>query len=325
LRLLDLVAQSTSAAPTLPAGWGFPGAHHFADAVRTCPLRLVLADDLIQYTTRLAYTDGERLCGCLDLIHVPSQQLWLEWQEATRQSTLREIPAYAGASCSNVRRTGVLIAADPAGRAGTMRTFWSTQKEQVYSAALLTDFDLDRVIRPALDVGAVFNGAPFGVLVPVEAVLDELLSHVRFRLDPAWADYYRAANLTESQQLLVLREVLGTMGFDMPMILALFLLFASKDGLHRRAADLERLNRARRCSGKRALLEHIEVRAPIAAGYQGPGSRATDANRRRGPRLHHVRGHIARRGDKMFWRVPHLRGSARLGVVQSRTVQLSAH
>jgi len=147
LRLLDLVAQSTSAAPMLPPGWGFPGAHHFADAVRTCPLRLVLADDLTQYATRLAYAEGERLSDCLDLIHVPSQQLWLEWLEATRQSTLREIPAYAGTPCSSVRRTGVLIAADPAGRAGTMRTFWSTQNEQVYSAALRTDFDLDRAVR----------------------------------------------------------------------------------------------------------------------------------------------------------------------------------
>jgi hypothetical protein len=323
LRLLDLVAQSTSAAPKLPAGWAFPGAHHFADAVRTCPLRLVLADDLIQCTTQLAYAEGERLSGCLDLIHVPSQQLWLEWLEATRQSTLREIPACASSSCSGVRRTGVLIAADPAGRAGTLRTFWSTQNEQVYSAALLTNFDLDRIVRPALDIEAVFSGAAFGVVMPVEAALDELLSHVSFRLDPAWADYYRAANLTEGQQMLVLREVLGTMAFDMPMILALFLLFAAKDGLQRRAADLERLNRARCRSGKHALLEHIEVRAPIAVDYQCPASVAASANRRRGPRLHHVRGHIARRGDRVFWRLPHLRGSAHLGVVRSRTVQLS--
>jgi hypothetical protein len=323
LRLLDLVAQSTLAAPTLPGGWAFPGAHHFADAVRSCPLRLVLADDLIQCTTALAYAEGERLSSCLDLIHVPSQQLWLEWLETTRQSTLREIPACARTSCTSVQRTGVLIAADLAGRAGSMRTFWSTQDEQVYSAALLTEFDLDRVVRPALDIAAVFSGAAFGVVMPAEAAVDELLSHVCFRLDPAWAHYYRAADLTPSQQLLVLREVLGSMGFDMPMILALFLLFAAKDGLQRRAADLERLNRARRCSGKPALLEHIEVRAPIAVDYQCPASLAADAHRRRGPRLHHVRGHIARRGDKVFWRLPHLRGSARLGVVRSRTVQLS--
>jgi len=319
------VAQSTSAAPTLPQGWAFPGAHHFADAVRTCPLRLVLADDLTQCTTQLAYAEGERLSGCLDLIHVPSQQLWLEWLEATRQSTLHEMPACTRASGSGVRRTGVLITADAAGRSGTMRTFWSTQTEQVYSAALLTDFDLDRIVRPTLDIEAVFSGAAFGVVMPVEEALDELLSHVRFRLDPAWADYYRAADLTRSQQVLVLHEVLGSMAFDMPMILALFLLFAAKDGLQRRAADLERLNRARLRSGKRALLEHIEVRASLGGGHQCPAAFPAHANRRRGPRLHHVRGHIARRGDKVFWRLPHLRGSARAGEVRSRTVQLSFH
>ena len=325
MRLLDLVAQSTSAAAMLPGGWGFPGAHQFADAVRTCPLRLVLADDLIQYTIQLAYAEGERLSGCLDLVHVPAQQLWLEWLEAPRQSTLSEMPACTSTPCYSVRRTGVLIAADPAGRAGTMRTFWSTLNDEVYSAALLTDFDLDRVMRPALEIDAVFSGAAFGVVIPVQPALDELLSHVCFRLDPAWANYYRAADLTQSQQLGVLHEVLGAMAFDMPMLLAVFLLFAAKDGLQRRAADLERLNRARCRSGRRALLEHIEVRAPIAADYQCPTSLAADANRRRGPRLHHVRGHIARRGDKVFWRVPHLRGSARLGVVRSRTVQLSFH
>jgi hypothetical protein len=284
----------------------------------------VLADDLTQCTTLLAYAEGARLSGCLDLLHVPSQQLWLEWLEATRQSTLRGITQFASSSCSSVRRrSGVLITADRAGRAGTMRTFWSTQDEQVNCAALLTDFDLDRVMRPALDVNAVFSGASVGVVIPEEAALDELLSHVCFRLDPAWANFYRAADLTEDQQMPLLREVLGTTAFDMPMILALFLLFAAKDGLQRRAADLQRLNHARRCSGKRALLEHIEVRAPITLGCESPASVAAGANRRRGPRLHHVRGHIARRGDQVFWRLPHLRGNARFGVVRSRTVQLS--
>jgi hypothetical protein len=267
------------------------------------------------------------------LIHVPSQRLWLEWLEATRQSTLSEIPEGASTYCAGgrgtgycgVRRTGVLIAADPTGRAGTLRTFWSTHSEQVYSAALLTDFDLDGVVRPVLDVNTVFEGGGFGVVMPAEPALDDLLSHVRFRLDPAWANYYRAAHLTEGEQLPVLREVLGTMAFDMPMILALFLLFAAKDGLQRRAADLERLNRARGRSGKRALLEHIEVRAPIDVRYPCATASAADSNRRRGPRLHHVRGHIARRGDKVFWRLPHLRGSARAGIVRSRTVQLSFH
>ena len=142
-------------------------------------MRLVLADDLIQYTIQLAYAEGERLSGCLDLVHVPAQQLWLEWLEAARQSTLSEMPACNSTPCYSVRRTGVLIAADPAGRVGTMRTFWSTQLEQVYSAALLTDFDLDRVVRPALEIDAVFSGAAFGVVIPVAPALDELLTCCR--------------------------------------------------------------------------------------------------------------------------------------------------
>ena len=325
MRLLDLVAQSTAAAPRLPAGWQLPGAHHFAAAVRACPLRLVLEDDLIQITTQLAYAEGERLSGCLDLVRVPAQHMWIEWLEERRQSTLREMPACGVTSSSVVKRAGGLINAHPAGRVGTMRTFWSTYNEQVYSAAVLTDFDLDRAVRPPLDIAAVFSGAAFGVVMPEEAALDELLCHVSFRLDPAWVEYYRAADLTEGQRMLVLREVLGMTAFDMPMILALFLLFAAKDGIRHRAANLERLNRARRISGKPSLLEHIEARAPIAVGDLYQPAPAPGANRRRGPRLHHVRGHIARRGDKVFWRLPHLRGNARLGVVRSRTVQLSFH
>jgi hypothetical protein len=33
-----------------------------------------------------------------------------------------------------------------------------------------------------------------------------------------------------------------------------------------------------------------------------------------------VRGHLVRRGSQLFWRVPHLRGSARQGSVRTRTV-----
>jgi hypothetical protein len=327
VRLLDLVAQSNATASGLPAEWQLPCAHHFAAQVRACPLRLVLEEDLIQVTTQLAYAEGERLSSCLDLVRVPAQHLWVEWLEERRQSTLREIPACSVTSPSTAKRAGALIYAHPNGRTGTMRTFWSTSDEQVHSAAVLTSFDLDRAVRPQLDIAAVFSGAAFGVVVPEEEALDELLCHVSFRLDPAWVNYYRDAGLTDGQRMLVLREVLGTTAFDMPMILALFLLFAAKDGVRHRAANLERLNRIRRISGKPPLLEHIEARAAIAAGdpdQTGPSLMAGTCSRR-GPRLHHVRGHIARRGDKVFWRLPHLRGNARLGMVRSRTVQLSFH
>src|SRR5258708_11567691 len=82
---------------------------------------------------------------------------------------------------------------------------------------------------------------------------------------------------------------------------------------------LERLNRARAKSGKAALLEQIEVFAALLPEFQSNGSNGSGASRR-SPRLHHVRGHLVRRGCKLFWRVPHLRGSARAGSVRTRTV-----
>jgi hypothetical protein len=33
-----------------------------------------------------------------------------------------------------------------------------------------------------------------------------------------------------------------------------------------------------------------------------------------------VRGHLVRRGNQLFWRIPHLRGSARSGIIRARTV-----
>jgi len=36
-----------------------------------------------------------------------------------------------------------------------------------------------------------------------------------------------------------------------------------------------------------------------------------------------VRGHLVRRGSQIFWRMPHLRGSVRLGAVRSHTVTWS--
>jgi hypothetical protein len=96
-------------------------------------------------------------------------------------------------------------------------------------------------------------------------------------------------------------------------------LLATRPGLSRRPLMLERLNRARSRSGKAPLLDHMEVFAPLIPEYR-PSSSITSGIGRRPPRLHHVRGHLVRHGSQLFWRVPHLRGSARAGVVRTRTV-----
>ena len=93
----------------------------------------------------------------------------------------------------------------------------------------------------------------------------------------------------------------------------------TRPGLPRRPLMLERLNKARARSGKAALLEQIEVSAPLLPEYKSGGSSGSETSRR-SRRLHHVRGHLVRRGSKLFWRVPHLRGSARIGSIRTRTV-----
>lgn len=325
MRLLDLVAQGMEPPAQLPKHWPLPRARHFSDAVRACPLRIVMADDLTDCAIQLAYADGDRLGSCLDLLHLPSQTLWVEWIDAAQRAALQRIPDFKeSGNPTSWRRAGVLVNADPGGRRGTIRTFWSTSRDQVLAGALVSQFDLDRDIRPALDVAGVFEGGAIGVAIREEPSLDELLSHISHRFDPAWAAYYRSGNLNYEQQCAVLHHSLGGTAFDLPMLCAMFLLYCARDGVCRRQADLARLNAARERVGKPNLLEHIEVRAALPATMdRGPGAELE--HHRRSPRLHHVRGHIARRGNKVFWKSPCLRGNARQGVIRSRTVELRFH
>ena len=324
MRLLDLIAQSSPSqsgvSPTLP----LPGPHHFAQAVHACPLRLVLADDLIKCSTALAYAEGDRLSGCLDLVHVPSERLWVEWAESPRLEALSDILGVQIKSKVNGGRAGVLISSDASGRCGTIRSFWSTPDDRAFCAALIADFDLNLPIRAWSSVAEVFNGGSAGVSVSEEPAFDALLSHISFRFDPAWLDHYRSANLSNDQQSAILCTALGSTAFIIPTLFASFLLLAAKGGAQQRVMNLDRLNRTRRHSGKTELLEHVEVFTSLQA--QRVGNRTnSDANPRIGRRLHHVRGHLARRGYNVFWRSPHLRGNARLGVVRSRTVKLAFH
>jgi hypothetical protein len=324
MRLLDLIAQSSPPQSDLPPTLGLPGPHHFAEAVHACPLRLVLADDLVRCATALAYAEGDRLSGCLDLLRVPSERLWVEWAEGPRQAALREIPELQIQPTEIAGRAGVLVHSDATGRTGTIRTFWSTADDKTFTAAMIADFDLNVPIRSSQSIAAVFDGESAGVCLPEEPAIDALLSHIRFRFDPAWSDYYRSANLSNDQQSAVLRAALGSMAFDVPMLFAVWLLMAATDGVHQSVVNLDRLNRARRLAGKSELLEHVEVRTSIQAQRHGDLSDG-NTKTRIGRRLHHVRGHLARRGYKIFWRSPHLRGNARLGVVRSRTVELTFH
>src|SRR5262249_32251719 len=147
------------------------------------------------------------------------------------------------------------------------------------------------------------------------------LQCARFRLDSVWLRYYRCVALQPAVRRDVIRCSLTAVAFDVPMLLALFLLLTIRADLVHVPVRLGRLNAKRARLGKRPLLEHIEVSAPVFAKAPLPALPGSSPTRR-GPRFHHVRGHIVRRGDTVYWRGPHWRGHVRLGSVRSRTIEL---
>jgi hypothetical protein len=324
MRLLDLVAHGSTQRSAGVLESRLPIPSDFAQEVLDCPLRLILGDDLIRCSTALGFADGDRVAGCSDLIRVPSERLWIEWNDVPRKACLEQIAQLPATSGGPAKRAGALIRAHTDGRSGEVRTFWSTPDDRVNCAALVAEFDLDSELRAAAADLSVFDGGYSGVALVNEPAIDALLTHIRFRFERPWLEYYRGARLPQSDQAMVLRAALATSAFDLPMLFALFLLMSAKDGARRQPVNLDRLNRSRRAAGKFPLLDHVEVSSSIAAQHFN-AARVSDGDSRLGRRLHHVRGHLARRGHTIYWRSPHLRGSARLGVIKTRTVELAFH
>ena len=293
----------------------------FAESVESCATRYVLSDELTSLCTALAYSKGASTLACIDLLHVPAERVWLEWTETPWRNEL----ARYGFNCprGSVRpgRRGAYIQSTPQGRRGLMRTFWSNEQSEpdvlCSSMEAYFDFDtregeapaaLDQLNRPSICV----TENPLGK----SGILQRCF---RFRYERTWQDYYAAAQLTSVQATALSHHALGTIAIDIPVILAFLLLLVTRPGLPCRPITLERLNRARLRSGKAQLLDQMEVCAPLLPEYR-PSSGGLSKDRRRASRLHHVRGHLVRRGSKIFWRVPHLRGNARSGVIRKRTV-----
>jgi hypothetical protein len=291
-----------------------------AELVARCPLRYVLTDNLTRLCADLAYSKGSRTLACADLLHVPAETLWVEWCNEPWKNALQQygfplVPAGA----QWVGRRGAWVRSSRDGRRGLVRTFWSATAADALASSVEAYFDFDTEIGEEpepVDGKAGFAGKVFDS----ERSDDDILGRCfRFRYEQSWSEYYASAGLSSEPSFELWRQSLGTIAMDIPMLLAFLLLLATRNGLPQRAQTFEYLNRRRLRSGKSPLLEHVEVRAPVLPEYRD-ASRGESQTTRMSPRLHHVRGHLVRRGSQIFWRVPHLRGSARLGAVHTRTV-----
>jgi hypothetical protein len=328
MRLLDLIAQGEHVLWAHSADGSahrLGGAGDHAQRLRACPLRYVLSDDLARICAGIGYSDGMRLTECIDLLRAPAQRVWVEWCDEVRE---REYLRAGGTQSQNTNappamRAGLLIAADASGRRGSFNTFWSTREHtaEVHVAALTTHFDFDDPEPTPGTVGELLAGHPVALLR--DDTLAPLMRCVRYRFTASWAQYYSRAALGPQRAAHVVRASLATVANDLPMLLALLLLFATDAGVAPLPTDLTRLNRKRCALGKPPLLEHVVISLPLPHERRLAVPPQGDASRR-APRWHHVRGHLVRRGSAIYWRAPHWRGHMRLGVVKTRTVELRA-
>jgi len=298
------------------------GAADFTRDILQCPTRYILCDDLTRLCTALAYSRGARTLSCADLLHVPAERVWIEWCEAP---WLSELAQYGfRPACERLRtagRRGALVQSSPDGRRGSIRTFWAMGNSDVdvLASSMEAYFDLDTEDGAEPSTGDGQDRTTISVFDQALGKSDILRRCFRFRYESTWSDYYAQAALSAAERDAIARHALGTIAIDIPVILAFFLLLATRPSLPRRPLMLERLNRARSKSGKAPLLDQIEVFSPLLPAFQ-PSMGSSLGITRRAPRLHHVRGHLVRRGSQIFWRVPHLRGNARSGAIHTRTV-----
>ena len=324
------VAQHDGAVLTLT------GASTFAQAISRCPLRYVLSDLVTQNCASLAYSDGMTLAQCFDLLRLPAEKFWIEWRDLPRQQELercfesmrRQDPVPAGL------QAGAWVQGNASGRSGTLRTFWVSAETagDPQVSPLITYFDFDAPQPQPRSMDALFDGEAIALdvadelavsLSAAEAGMSTLLAFMRFRLDRTWLDYYqRYARSTQARREVLLRN-LSTVATDLPVVIAFAMLLNARGGVDLRQSDLARLNRARSRHGKPPLLDHIEVAMRLNAADSAPQHDALWSGRRT-PRFHHVRGHLVRRADQVFWRSPHWRGELRLGQIRSRTVNVHA-
>jgi hypothetical protein len=186
-----------------------------------------------------------------------------------------------------------------------------------------THLDLDRGWPASSLQVPVFAGGLIGINASDEPGVADLFECLRFRFDDGWSAYYRHHPLNAEQRHDVMCASLAAVARDMPMILAFSLLLGARSALATHPVERSRLNRHRSAQDKPPLLDHVEVTCPLIDQAPTYSDTKPLGEIRRAPRLHHVRGHLVRRGYRVFWRTAHVRGRSSFGRVRSRTVTLS--
>src|ERR1700734_3338515 len=99
------------------------GASAFSKDIENCATRYVLSDELTRLCTALAYSKGASTLAFTDLLHVPSERVWVEWTDAPWRNELARYGFNNANESGRSGRRGVFIRSNGEGRSGLIRTF----------------------------------------------------------------------------------------------------------------------------------------------------------------------------------------------------------
>jgi len=293
----------------------------FRQAIRATPQRYILDDSATKLCADLAVLDTELLYKSFDILRLPAERFWIEWREQPRLEALKsaQVDLSSSAAVANESRGGLLIEANADGRSGLAWMFASS-KERADFVPLYLQFSTEGLAPPPRRDGFL---SAFSVSNPVVPNLRPVLNHCLLNVESSWSDYYRKSTKGLDEANRYIELLAEKIWLNWPFIAAFSLLHQTRSVFRARPSDLAQLNSARAKRGKINLLEHVEIVASL--GARDLGTSASMATRGQGgKRLHHVRGHLVRRGDNLHWRSPHLRGDGALGVIATRTVRVKA-
>jgi hypothetical protein len=324
VRLLDKVSQCRGdllvAHDSLPGDVRrLTGAADYAASVSACALRYVLSDDVTRAAAELAFCGGDRLAACLDLVRFPSETLWIEWNDEIHHRVLKEAGASPGDPRAPGRQVGMILKSSRDGLSAVGRTLWSDPASDGPDGLTLSP------VETHIDLVESGGRAAPRDFVEITDAEDKgvaaLLGRARFRFDDLWADYYARVARDPAVHRRVLDASLEGVVRDVPLLLSFLLLLSARSATRAMPVDRAVVNAKRRRTGRALLLDHVEVHEALEDTR--PGEVAGSSMWRRPSRLHHVRGHLVRRGNVVYWRCHHVRGRTTAGAIQSRTVRLT--
>lgn len=315
MRLLDQVAQTKTPflvrIPGVPKICKLFGAAELSPLLIETPIRYVCESPVTRLCAEIG-GDFDTMSRCLDLMRVPAPQMWMEWDETERLSIAR---GYRTSADGGAHRAGMLVQASESGRSGSIQTCWNSQDAEgaIDVAPVVIRFDLD---DPTYSRGG--GESCIDLSRVADSKLSAVLSHLRFEVRPDWVSYYRRQSPRALHQTLI--QCALPFGLDFNLLMALTLLLDADAGPFRHhAVDRSGVNRRRMAARRPALLDHIELISVLGRRNQ---LHCLDHEQHHVRRMHVVRGHLVRRGDRVFWRRAHWRGSIEAGVVSTRTVTL---